>query len=42
MEAAASALESAIDNALDSGLRTADLGGEATTEDATGAVLSYL
>jgi 3-isopropylmalate dehydrogenase len=42
MEDAATALESAIDNALDSGLRTADLGGEATTEDATGAVLSFL
>jgi 3-isopropylmalate dehydrogenase len=42
MEDAATALESAVDSALDSGLRTADLGGEATTEDATRAVLSYL
>ncbi len=42
MESAASALESAIDSALDSGLRTADLGGEATTEDATQAVLTNL
>jgi 3-isopropylmalate dehydrogenase len=42
MEDAATALESAIDSALDSGLRTADLGGDATTEDATKAVLSYL
>ena len=42
MEDAATALESAIDSALDSGLRTADLGGEATTEEATRAVLSNL
>ena len=35
----AAALESAIDRALDGGLRTADLGGEATTEEATRAVL---
>ena len=38
----ASALESAIDRALESGLRTADLGGDATTEDATRAVLQSL
>jgi 3-isopropylmalate dehydrogenase len=38
----ASALESAIDNALGDGLRTPDLGGDATTEDATRAVLANL
>jgi len=38
----ASALDSAIDRALESGLRTADLGGDATTEDATRAVLQSL
>ncbi len=38
----AEALESAVDRALEEGLRTPDLGGEATTEDATGAVLSNL
>ncbi len=38
----AAALESAIDRALDGGLRTADLGGEATTEEATQAVLNNL
>ena len=36
------AVESAIDRALEEGLRTADLGGEATTEDATRAVLANL
>jgi 3-isopropylmalate dehydrogenase len=41
-EDAAAALESAIDRALDAGLRTADLGGEATTEEATRAVLANL
>jgi len=41
-EEAAAGLESAIDSALEDGLRTADLGGEATTEDATRAVLSNL
>jgi 3-isopropylmalate dehydrogenase len=35
-------IESAIDRALEEGLRTADLGGDATTEDATGAVLRNL
>ena len=39
---AAAAVESAIDRALDDGLRTADLGGAATTEDATRAVLANL
>jgi 3-isopropylmalate dehydrogenase len=38
----AAALESAIDRALEEGLRTPDLGGEATTEDAVQAVLSNL
>ncbi len=38
----AAALESAVDRALDGGLRTADLGGAATTAEATSAVLSHL
>ena len=38
-EAEASAVESAVDSALEQGLRTADLGGSATTEQATRAVL---
>jgi 3-isopropylmalate dehydrogenase len=38
----AAALESAIDRALDGGLRTADLGGAATTEEATRTVLANL
>ena len=42
METAAASVESAIDRALEEGLRTADLGGEATTEDATRAVLANL
>jgi len=42
MEDAAAAVESAIDRALEEGLRTRDLGGEATTEDATRAVLANL
>jgi 3-isopropylmalate dehydrogenase len=42
MENEASALESAIDRALGDGLRTADLGGDATTEAATRAVLANL
>jgi 3-isopropylmalate dehydrogenase len=41
-EDSAAAVESAIDRALDGGLRTADLGGEATTEEATRAVLANL
>ena len=41
-ETQAAALESAIDRALEGGLRTPDLGGEATTEDAVTAVLSNL
>ena len=35
-------IESAIDSALEQGLRTADLGGDSTTEDATRAVLANL
>jgi 3-isopropylmalate dehydrogenase len=42
LETEAAALESAIDRALEDGLRTPDLGGEATTEDAVQAVLSNL
>jgi 3-isopropylmalate dehydrogenase len=38
----AAAVESAVDRALADGLRTADLGGDATLEDATTAVLSHL
>jgi 3-isopropylmalate dehydrogenase len=42
MEKSAAAVESAIDRALDGGLRTADLGGDATTEDATDAVSAHI
>jgi 3-isopropylmalate dehydrogenase len=38
----ASAVESAVDRALRDGLRTADLGGSATTAEATQAVLNHL
>jgi 3-isopropylmalate dehydrogenase len=41
-EDAASALESAVDQALERGLRTADLGGNATTAEATEAVMKEL
>src|SRR5688500_12154003 len=41
-EDAAAAVESAVDRALEAGLRTRDLGGEATTAQATDAVLSQL
>ena len=41
-EDAAAAVESAVDRALDGGLRTADLGGNATTAEATEAVLEEL
>jgi 3-isopropylmalate dehydrogenase len=41
-ESEAAGLDSAIDRALGEGLRTPDLGGEATTEDATRAVLRNL
>jgi len=42
MEAEAARIESAVDRALEEGLRTPDLGGGATTEEATGAVLAKL
>jgi 3-isopropylmalate dehydrogenase len=42
LEAEASAVESAVDRALADGLRTRDLGGSASTEQATAAVLGYL
>jgi 3-isopropylmalate dehydrogenase len=42
LENEAAALESAVDRALDDGLRTHDLGGTATTADATRAVLDHL
>ncbi len=38
-ESEAAAVESAVDRALDAGLRTRDLGGDATTAEATRAVL---
>ena len=42
MEAEAAALESAVTGALDAGLRTPDLGGRASTAEATRAVLEEL
>jgi len=42
MEAQAAAVESAVDRALAEGLRTRDLGGAATTAEATQAVLKHL
>ncbi|MEA2369036.1 MAG: 3-isopropylmalate dehydrogenase [Thermoleophilaceae bacterium] len=42
MEAEAAAVESAVDRALADGLRTTDLGGAATTAEATRAVLQHL
>ena len=42
LETEAAALESAVDRALAGGLRTADLGGSATTAEATEAVLEEL
>src|SRR3954464_2111342 len=42
LESEASALESAVDKALDHGLRTRDLGGTASTAEATDAVLAAL
>jgi 3-isopropylmalate dehydrogenase len=42
LESEAAAVESAVDKALDEGLRTRDLGGTASTEDATNAVLAAL
>ena len=41
-EAEAAAVESAVDGALQTGLRTRDLGGQATTSEATRAVLSLI
>jgi 3-isopropylmalate dehydrogenase len=41
-ETEAAAIESAVDGALDDGLRTRDLGGTSGTEEATAAVLSLL
>jgi 3-isopropylmalate dehydrogenase len=41
-EKEAAAVESAVDAALDGGLRTRDLGGSATTDEATDAVLAHL
>ena len=38
----AAALESAVDRALDAGVRTPDLGGSATTAEAAASVLSHL
>jgi 3-isopropylmalate dehydrogenase len=42
LEAQAGAVESAVDRALADGLRTRDLGGSATTAEATSAVLAHL
>jgi 3-isopropylmalate dehydrogenase len=42
MEAPAAAVESAVDRALAEGLRTRDLGGTASTAEATQAVLKHL
>jgi 3-isopropylmalate dehydrogenase len=41
-EAQAAAVESAVERALAEGLRTPDLGGTATTKEATQAVLQHL
>jgi 3-isopropylmalate dehydrogenase len=42
MEPQAAAVESAVDRALAAGLRTADLGGRASTAEATRVVLQHL
>ncbi len=42
MESEAARLESAIDRALEQGIRTPDLGGDSTTEDVTRVVLASL
>ena len=42
MESEAAGIESAIDRALEQGIRTPDLGGDSTTEDVTRAVLASL
>ena len=41
-EGEAAAVESAVERALDGGLRTPDLGGEAGTSQAAGAVLDNI
>jgi 3-isopropylmalate dehydrogenase len=41
-QAEAAAVESAVDRALQDGLRTRDLGGTASTAEATRAVLAHL
>jgi 3-isopropylmalate dehydrogenase len=41
-ESDADAIEAAVDRALEAGLRTKDLGGEAGTQEATAAVLTEL
>jgi 3-isopropylmalate dehydrogenase len=42
LESEAAAVESAVERALDAGLRTPDLGGDAGTARATNAVLDNL
>jgi 3-isopropylmalate dehydrogenase len=42
LSAEADAVESAVDRALEGGLRTRDLGGGANTDEATQAVLEQL
>jgi len=42
METQAAAVESAVERALAEGLRTPDLGGAATTSEATEAVIRHL
>ncbi|HXC45573.1 MAG TPA: isocitrate/isopropylmalate family dehydrogenase, partial [Solirubrobacteraceae bacterium] len=42
LESEAAAVESAVERALESGLRTPDLGGEAGTAEATRAVLEQI
>jgi 3-isopropylmalate dehydrogenase len=42
LESAAASVESAVDRALRDGLRTRDLGGDASTDEATEAVVSHL
>jgi 3-isopropylmalate dehydrogenase len=42
LDAEAAAVESAVDRALDAGLRTHDLGGQASTAEATRSVLEHL
>ena len=42
LESEATAVESAVEGALDAGLRTADLGGSAGTKQATEAVLANI